>query len=50
MSKDNIWILTEERPKNQVVFKILELYAKDFNDSLSVFSCLDMCAFLLQKQ
>lgn len=33
MSKDNIWILTEERPKNHVVAKILELYTKDCGDS-----------------
>ncbi len=33
MTNDNIWILTEERPKNSVVQKILELYAKDFSDS-----------------
>ena len=36
MIKDNIWILTEERPKNSVVTKILELYAADFDDSLSI--------------
>ena len=35
MANDNIWILTEERPKNHVVLKILELYAKDFNDTIS---------------
>ncbi len=34
MPTDNIWILTEERPKNHVVLKILELYASDFNDSI----------------
>ncbi len=33
MNNDNIWILTEERPKNHVITKILELYARDFNDS-----------------
>ena len=32
MANDNIWILTEERPKDHVVQKILELYATDFND------------------
>lgn len=35
MTNDNIWILTEERPKNHVVLKILELYAKDFDDTIS---------------
>lgn len=35
MARDNIWILTEERPKNSVVQKILSLYARDFNDTLS---------------
>lgn len=34
MTKDNIWILTEERPKNHVIQKILELYAADFNDTI----------------
>lgn len=35
MANDNIWILTEERPKDHVVQKILELYARDFNDTAS---------------
>ena len=35
MTNDNIWILTEERPKNHVVLKILELYAKDFGDVIT---------------
>ncbi len=34
MINDNIWILTEERPKDHVVQKILELYAADFNDTI----------------
>ena len=33
---DNIWLLTEERPKNHVISKILELYANDFNDTVTV--------------
>ena len=36
MAMDNIWILTEERPKNHVVKKILELYARDFNDNVTL--------------
>lgn len=35
MANDNIWILTEERPKNHVIQKILELYASDFNDTVT---------------
>lgn len=35
MQIDNIWILTEERPKNHVIQKILELYASDFNDTVT---------------
>ncbi len=35
MTNDNIWILTEERPKNHVIQKILELYATDFNDTVN---------------
>lgn len=34
--KDNIWILTEERPKESVVKTILELLQKDFNISLKI--------------
>lgn len=33
---DNIWILTEERPKESVVKTILELLQSDFNISLNV--------------
>ena len=33
---DNIWILTEERPKESVVRTILELLQSDFNISLNV--------------
>lgn len=36
MARDNIWILTEERPKKSVITKILELYASDFNDTFTV--------------
>ena len=35
MASDNIWILTEERPKDHVIQKILELYATDFNDTVT---------------
>lgn len=33
---DNIWILTEERPKESVVKTILELMRDDFDISLNV--------------
>ena len=33
---DNIWILTEERPKESVVKTILELLQKDFNIPLKI--------------
>ncbi len=29
--KDNLWILTEERPKTSVIYQIACLYCKDFN-------------------
>ena len=32
---DNLWLLTEERPKPSVVKQIME-YIKDFNDTLSI--------------
>ncbi len=31
---DNIWLLTEERPKPSVVKKIIETYCTDFNDTI----------------
>lgn len=31
---DNLWILTEERPKVSVLVDIIELYCKDFNDEI----------------
>lgn len=33
---DNLWLLTEERPKSSVIKQILEMYCKDFNDELSI--------------
>ena len=33
---DNLWLLTEERPKPSVVKQIMEIYCKDFNDTLSI--------------
>lgn len=33
---DNLWILTEERPKPSVIKQIIELYSKDFNSSYSI--------------
>lgn len=37
---DNLWILTEEKPKNSVITQILHLYARDF----------DTCIFCSSKQ
>lgn len=34
MDKDNIWLLTEERPKCEVVYKILTKYCEDFCDEI----------------
>lgn len=31
---DNIWLLTEERPKPSVVLQIIEMYCKDFDDQI----------------
>lgn len=31
---DNLWLLTEERPKPSVVQQIIEVYCTDFNDSV----------------
>lgn len=33
---DNLWLLTEERPKPSVVLQIIEMYCKDFQDSFKV--------------
>lgn len=35
-SMDNIWLLTEERPKTSVVFQIIEMYCTDFNDKITL--------------
>lgn len=32
---DNLWLLTEERPKQSVVLQIIEMYCKDFNDKIT---------------
>ena len=32
---DNLWILTEERPKVSVVCKIIEIYKKDFGGTVT---------------
>ena len=32
---DNLWLLTEERPKPSVVLQIIKMYCKDFSDSFS---------------
>lgn len=31
---DNLWLLTEERPKPSVIAKIVEIYCNDFNDRI----------------
>lgn len=31
---DNLWLLTEERPKPSVVLQIMEVYCKDFHDRI----------------
>lgn len=33
---DNLWLLTEERPKPSVIIQILEMYCKDFDDRMKV--------------
>lgn len=33
---DNLWLLTEERPKPSVVNQIVEMYCKDFDDRITV--------------
>lgn len=32
---NNLWLLTEERPKQSVVLQIIEMYCKDFNDRIT---------------
>lgn len=34
---DNLWLLTEERPKCSVVFRIVEMYCKDFDDHITAY-------------
>ena len=31
---DNLWLLTEERPKPSVILQIVEMYCKDFDDKI----------------
>lgn len=31
---DNLWLLTEERPKPSVILQIIEMYCSDFNDTI----------------
>ena len=33
---DNLWLLTEERPKPSVVRQIIEMYCRDFDDRITV--------------
>lgn len=32
---DNLWLLTEERPKPSVILQIIEMYCADFNDKIT---------------
>ena len=33
---DNLWLLTEERPKPSVILQIIEMYCADFSDKITV--------------
>ena len=33
---DNLWLLTEERPKPSVVIQIVEMYCADFSDHITL--------------
>ena len=33
---DNLWLLTEERPKPSVILQIIEMYCADFSDTITV--------------
>lgn len=35
-SMDNIWLLTEERPKSSVILQIIEMYCADFDDRITL--------------
>lgn len=35
---DNLWLLTEERPKPSVILQIIEIYCNDFNDRITFHS------------
>lgn len=35
---DNLWLLTEERPKPSVILQIIEMYCNDFNDRITLHS------------
>lgn len=39
---DNLWILTEERPKPSVILQILDTYCADFNDIKSDYSNIEI--------
>ena len=32
---DNLWLLTEERPKPSVILQIIDMYCTDFNDRIT---------------
>lgn len=33
---DNLWLLTEERPKPSVINQIVEMYCRDFDDRITI--------------
>lgn len=37
---DNLWLLTEERPKPSVILQIIEMYCADFNDRIINKGCV----------
>ena len=52
MKKDNLWILTEERPKDNVIGSIFEKFAKDFKitcfiNTIRILPMLDNKGFFL---
>jgi len=42
----NLWILTEEKPKNSVVFTILKKYAIEYNKNLG-FNAAEKCDIII---
>ena len=38
MEKKNLWILTEERPKKSVIYKIIEKFVKDYKKKEMIYT------------